>query len=234
MSACCRRTRSWKCRSPTGALVDQRDAERTRLRHEGDVAGHRFDGGEDRVHPHRGVGVGHAHAVRSDHAHAISPGRLDQAGLDGAAVGPQFGESGADDDEASDVGGTHSSITAATAAAGTAMIARSTGTGMSPTSMMRHLRNSATGRVDLRRLAKALGLGEHDESQPHRHGPGPEGHHGEGSLEHLMLALASGSTVLAAPLASPVEQALLLVSRPLTRVPPLDFLSAQRAQAPPA
>lgn len=90
-----------------------------------------------------------------------------------------------------------------------------------------------TGRVDLSRLAVELGMGEHDESRPHRHGPGPEHHHGEGSLEHFMLALASGSPVLAALPASPFEFVIRPVASPRSRVPALNFLSAQRAQAPP-
>lgn len=94
------------------------------------------------------------------------------------------------------------------------------------------LRDPATGRVDLERLAAALS--GHDESQPHQHGPGPEQRHGEGSLQHLMLALAGGAPVLATPLVQPVEQSVAELARSHDRVPALAFLSAQKAQAPPA
>lgn len=95
------------------------------------------------------------------------------------------------------------------------------------------MRDSTTGRVDLSRLAEALGLGDHDANEPHHHGPGPEHHHGDGSLEHLMLALAGGAPILVAPLVLPFERAVEQEAREVTRALSLHFLISQRAQAPP-
>lgn len=94
------------------------------------------------------------------------------------------------------------------------------------------LRDPVTGRVDLDKLAAALS--GHDEGQPHSHGPGDTTGHGDGSLEHLSLALATCLPVLAAPLLTPqVSASVRLAQAPATRVPGLVFLSAQRSQAPP-
>ena len=73
--------------------------------HERDVAGDRVDRRERGVHPDRRVGVGQAHAVRPDDTHPVSPGRLDERGLHGAAVGAELGKPGTDDHDATHVGG---------------------------------------------------------------------------------------------------------------------------------
>lgn len=94
------------------------------------------------------------------------------------------------------------------------------------------LRDPDTGRVDLARLAEALL--DHDENVPHSHGPGEPAHHGDGSLEHFSLALASVLPVLAAPLSAPQERSSPQIDQaPELRVPALVFLSSQRSQAPP-
>ena len=68
----------------------------------------------------------------------------------------------------------------------------------------------------------------------HRHGPLPSDRHGEGSLEHLTLALAAAPPPVLTPLLQPFERVVREHGQPASEVPALVFLSAQRAQAPPA
>lgn len=103
-----------------------------------------------------------------------------------------------------------------------------------------------TGRVDLSRLAQALGLEDaqhadaHARDVPHEHShDGDHGHsaptgHGDGSFEHFAVALAAAARPPQAPAAVALEWPLTR-SQPVEEVPSrLVFLDSQRAQAPPA
>jgi hypothetical protein len=105
-----------------------------------------------------------------------------------------------------------------------------------------------TGRVDLNRLATALGLqsashqAAHAANKPHAHpgdtppkAPVPAPPHGAGSLEHFSSALLGGQTSLVVLVCAAPPFPSLLVPDTSTSAPPpaRRFLSAQRAQAPP-
>ena len=85
------------------ALVDQRDAERARLRHERDVSRDGIERRKGGVHADEEVGVRQSHAVGPDDPHAIAPGRLDEICLRRAPIGAELREAGADDHDATDM-----------------------------------------------------------------------------------------------------------------------------------
>jgi hypothetical protein len=98
-------------------------------------------------------------------------------------------------------------------------------------------RNARTGRVDLVRLAAALGL-EEETAHPHSHRPGspsPQGplDHGAGAIEHFGVALVGSAsqpvvTVTAAPAPLPPR-----LSPAPTPTPSRWYLDAHPSQGPP-
>ena len=129
-------------------VVEDGQAEGAALARHGHVAGRRKDRRERRVHAHGGIGVDHAHAVRADHAHAGGADLLQQrAARASRPSAPVSREAGGDDDDARARPWRRSRRRrASTCAAGTAMMARSTGPSMSRSD---GIRGHA---VDLRRV----------------------------------------------------------------------------------
>lgn len=104
------------------------------------------------------------------------------------------------------------------------------------------VRSPQTGRVDLARLAQALGLEDaqhaaaHREQRPHRHPGCPEGtplDHGAGVLAHFGVALGPPLPPLAAVAVQPVERVEASIRLESAGVARRLFLAVQRAQAPP-
>lgn len=115
---------------------------------------------------------------------------------------------------------------------------------LAPTIDWAAARSPATGRVDLERLARQLGLDTdarhakaHRTGSRHDHGakvPATSRTHGDGAIEHFGLALGSGKATFAlVPALAP--QARVATPEWPTRsfTPRLTFLDSQRAQAPP-
>ena len=117
----------------TGAL-DHGDPDAAALRHDADGAGRWRGRGERRVQPRDGAQD--PKAVRADEAHARRAAHLEQIVLALRALTAELGEAGGDDDERAAALPAHSRATSTTAAAGTAMTARSTGPSTSSTRPM--------------------------------------------------------------------------------------------------
>ena len=85
-------------------VIEDGEAERPALREHADGSGRGPGGGEGGVERHGGIGVQHAHAVRSDQPHARAAHELDQLALELGPGRRRVGEARRDDDHAVDVG----------------------------------------------------------------------------------------------------------------------------------